>query len=213
MQKNSIKKLTNEIRTLSKICSYKIVPGFLTEDTFNYFGFCLSHLPELTKQLSLIINNVIKEHKNQQIAFLSCLLHKYKGSCLIANKLNIESLKIAILTYHWIDFATCDILIRNIFTLRSCADNLKDKLTIGRLNINNIGVRKLNTNIAQLHRLLIKIYPTPQITNNICNKKILRVKRPLIQDLATTFKKSDKDRDEGESKTKKAKTQQESLEL
>ena len=59
MQKNSIKKLTNEIRTLSKICSYKIVPGFLTEDTFNYFGFCLSHLPELTNQLSLIIASQI----------------------------------------------------------------------------------------------------------------------------------------------------------
>ena len=28
-----MQKLANEIRTFSKVCSYKIVPGFLTEDT------------------------------------------------------------------------------------------------------------------------------------------------------------------------------------
>ncbi len=202
MPKNSIQNITTDIRTLSKICSQAIRPSILTEDTSDYFTFCLNKLPELVKHLNLIINKITNDIKDQQVAFLSCMLNKYRESSLISNKLNIESLKMAILTYHWIDFATCNILIRNIFTLRSCADNLKDQLIFGRLNSNNLGVRKLNTNVAQLHRLLIQVYPQPNILRKTGARNVLRVKRPIIQRyIETPFRAESK-------KQKKSKTQE-----
>ncbi len=206
MPKSKIAIINREIRELSSCSSELSRPSLWLNEPAPNLNSCLEQLPALIKKLRQIINNTVQEYEDQKTAFLSCLLVKHQSSSAIAQKLNNDNLKGVILSYFWIDFRTCHILLKNIYTLRSCADNLKEHLSFKRLNNNNPGTIKLNNNIAQLHRLLVQIYPSPYAINNRGHRNILRIKRLLPQSsAATTFKQSDKD--EG-NKAKKAKTQQ-----